>query len=200
MMADRDDEDESDAGRKRTNAAPVLKPPGLGLGGHAPPGAVGTEKPWLEGPLYIGGFGPNPFRGGQSQEVSSAPDLSAQDKATPRFHETGDREVDREYAKNHVMILADGTELRPGELDRETEKQKQQSQSTEALEPESDAEQEQDLDRFYRKEETPAEPLDDSKLDRFYAQGDDGLGSDSSIENSLNRDFNERARRDGPDR
>lgn len=176
-MAGKDDDDPKSV---KTNASPVLKPPGFGLGGQAPSGAVGTEKIWVE-QVYLSGFGENPLRQGRQSEptLETAPQ---QDKTTPRFAETDDPEVNRHYGQDHIMVRDDGSEMRPGDWDRESDK---------------DAA----LDKFHS-EEGVKDHGDDAALDKFHGSEAPGKGAghDDGIRPQLWEDQNKRDDDDGIDR
>lgn len=157
----------------RSNASPEPRPPGVARDGMAPPGAVGTGRPWVEGPFYLGGHGANPFRGGVDQDGQTAGPV-APDKSIPRFDQTGDPDVDRFYAQDHAMVDEQGQEHYPGNYPRE------ETDTPESL----GAEQDTELDRFYEGLDAgvPTEGLsDDPDLDRFYdpERTDFGAGDES---------------------
>lgn len=135
-MSGKDDEDRKPL---KDNASPILKPPGLSPGGHAPRGSVGNrpsrrEGDMVVGPLYLreGGKERGPFflvdldphslpEGGHSQP-------KAQGNPPPdnryRFPETPDQGVNILYSKeaDHVMVPASEGAKRPPAPERAKER------------------------------------------------------------------------------
>lgn len=111
-MAKDDDEDKT----VRTNAGLTSKPPGLGLGGVAPSGMVGTERSGMTGPVYI-------VWGDERDHPAEGPGRpQPRDTTTPRFNETGDEDVNRMYGRDHIMVRKDGTEVRPDEWPKDEDR------------------------------------------------------------------------------
>lgn len=151
MAKDKDDEDKP----LRSNAAPVLKPPGMSLGGAAPPGTIGTEKSGMAGPFYMLWGDERNYPAGDPSNKSER-----QDSATPRFHETDDPDINRLYGQDHVMVRADGSEMYPDEWKKEGKELEAEGPS---LDQEQDPENDPDKNGGPEKPELHAQDKGDEK-------------------------------------
>jgi hypothetical protein len=163
-LAKGDDEDKP----LKTNAAPTLKPPGLGLGGVAPAGSVGTERAGMTGPVYI------VWGDERDYPADGVKKPQPRDTTTPRFNETDDPDINRMYGRDHIMVRKDGSEMRPDEWPKDKSEGQDEGRS---LSEDESREQQEAVQEQSAPEHEP--DRDDSKRPQLWEdenrRDDDGI-------------------------